>query len=175
MAIRRRKIESLIQHLLVQYQIEEAPVPVEKIAKANGARIFYQSLEDDMSGFLYRDQSQAVIGVNTHHAPARQNFTTAHELGHLLLHEQEQLHVDHGFRVRLRDDVSSQGTDEAEREANFFAASLLMPKEFLESDLAGIDDVDLLDDDFLHGLSRKYGVSTQALVNRLKNLGYIQE
>jgi Zn-dependent peptidase ImmA (M78 family) len=75
----------------------------------------------------------------------------------------------------LRDDVSSQGIDEAEREANFFAASLLMPKEFLEADLAAEDDVDLLDDDFLRNLARKYGVSTQALVNRLKNLGYIQE
>jgi len=150
-------------------------VPVEKIAKAQGARIFYQSLDNDMSGFLYRDKAQAVIGVNTHHAPVRQNFTTAHELGHLLLHDQEQLHVDHGFRVRLRDDMSSQGTDEAEREANLFAASLLMPKEFIEADLASEDYFDLLDDGFLQNLARKYGVSAQALVNRLKNLGYIQE
>ncbi len=74
-----------------------------------------------------------------------------------------------------KDDVSSQGTDVAEREANFFAASLLMPREFLAADLAGEDYVDLLDDSFLHELSRKYGVSAQALVNRLKNLGYIQE
>jgi Zn-dependent peptidase ImmA (M78 family) len=162
-AIRRRRIESLVQGLLATHKIKEAPVPVEKIAKAQGARIFYQSLDNDMSGFLYRDTAQAVIGVNTHHAPVRQNFTTAHELGHLLLHDQEQLHVDHGFRVRLRDDMSSQGTDEAEREANLFAASLLMHY------------FDLLDDGFLQNLARKYGVSAQALVNRLKNLGYIQE
>jgi len=31
----------------------------------------------------------------------------AHELGHLLLHDQEQLHIDHAFRVRLRDDLAS--------------------------------------------------------------------
>jgi Zn-dependent peptidase ImmA (M78 family) len=128
-----------------------------------------------VSGFLYRDKNQTVIGVNTHHAPVRQNFTTAHELAHLLLHDQEQLHVDHEFRVRLRDDVSSKGTDEAEREANFFAACLLMPRGFLEKDLAHREFVDLLDDDFLTDLARRYGVSTQALVNRLKNLGYIQE
>ncbi|MEA2878511.1 MAG: hypothetical protein QOF14_3707 [Hyphomicrobiales bacterium] len=175
MAIRRRRIESLVEQLLARHQINEAPVPVEKLAKAHGARIFYQALEDDMSGFLYRDKEQVVIGVNTHHAPVRQNFTTAHEFGHLLLHEQEQLHVDRAFRVRLRDDVSSQGIDDAEREANFFAASLLMPKEFIKNDLADEDDVDLLDDEFLRNLARKYGVSTQALVNRLKNLGYIQE
>jgi Zn-dependent peptidase ImmA (M78 family) len=175
MAIRRRKIESLVQETLARHQVRQAPVPVEQIAKAQGARIFYQSLDDDVSGFLYRDAVQAVIGVNTHHSPARQKFTAAHELGHLLLHDQEQLHIDRGFRVRLRDDVSSQGTDESEREANLFAASLLMPKEFLESDLAGEDFVDLLDDVFLQGIARKYGVSTQALVNRLKNLGYIPE
>ena len=175
MAIRRRRIESLIRDLLTTHKVSEAPVPVERIAKAQGAKIFYQSLEDDVCGFLYRDNSNAVIGVNTHHAPVRQNFTAAHELGHLLLHEQEQLHVDHGFRVRLRDDVSSHGTDESEREANLFAATLLMPKEFLEADLASEEYVDLLDDGFLFDLARKYGVSTQALVNRLKNLGYIQE
>src|ERR1700730_5767847 len=175
MAIRRRRVESLIEELLDRYDITEAPVPVERIAKAKGARVFHQSLEDDVSGFLYQDNEQTVIGVNTHHAPVRQNFTTAHELGHLLLHEQEQLHVDREFRVRLRDDVSSQGTDDAEREANFFAASLLMPKTFLEADLANEEYVDLLEGTFLHELARKYGVSTQALVNRLKNLRYIQE
>jgi Zn-dependent peptidase ImmA (M78 family) len=176
MPIRRRKIDALVQALLAENRITEAPVPVSQIAKAKGARIFVDSLEGALSGFLYRDKgAQAVIGVNTHHHSNRQNFTIAHELGHWLLHEQEQLHVDREFRVRLRNDVSSQGTDEAEREANFFAAALLMPKAFLETDLANEDYFDLLDDEFLRGLARKYGVSSQALVNRLKNLGYIQE
>jgi Zn-dependent peptidase ImmA (M78 family) len=175
MAIRRRKIESLVRDLLAEHNVSKAPVPLERIAKAQGARIFHQSLEDDISGFLYRDEAQSVIGINTHHAPVRQNFTTAHELGHLLLHDQEQLHIDHTFRVRLRSGASSEGTDEYEREANLFAATLLMPREFLESDLQNEDYVDLLDDDFLHGMARRYGVSVQALVNRLKNLGYIPE
>jgi hypothetical protein len=52
----------------------------------------------------------------------------------------------------------------------------MFPKpQFLEADIAGKEYVDLFDDQFLHDLSRKYGVSTQALVNTLKNLGYIQE
>lgn len=175
MAIRRRKVETLVESLLDSHNIAEAPVPVDVIAKAHGAQIYYQSLVGDISGFLYRESSHTIIGVNTHHAPVRQNFTVAHELGHLLLHEQEQLRVDRSFRVRLRDDKSSQGIDEDEREANLFAASLLMPKAFLDADLANRDDVDLLDDDFLRELARRYGVSTQALVNRLKSLGYIQE
>jgi len=175
MFIRRKKIESLVADLLAENGINEAPVKVDKIAKARGLRIVYDSLEADLSGFLYRDKKHAVIGVNTHHHPVRQNFTIGHELGHFLLHDEEKLHVDHEFRVRLRSDVSSQGIDLAEREANLFAASLLMPREFLEADLASEEYVDLLDDQFLHELSRKYGVSAQALVNRLKNLGCIQE
>jgi Zn-dependent peptidase ImmA (M78 family) len=175
MAVRRRKIEARVQTLLAENGVTEAPVSVSKIAKAKGARIYVDSLEGDLSGFLYRDKAQVVIGVNTSHAPARQNFTIAHELGHLLLHDQEQLHVDHEFRVRLRNDVSSQGTNAAEQEANFFAASLLMPRHFIEKDLANEEYVDLLDDNFLHDLARKYGVSSQALAIRLKTLGYIQE
>lgn len=175
MAIRRAKIRLLVNDLLNENAVKNAPVPVSGIARSKGARIFFDKLEGDMSGFLYRDSDQIVIGVNTVHSKTRQNFTIAHELGHLMLHEQERMHVDHEFRVRLRDDVSSQGTDDAEREANLFAASLLMPKEFLERDLQREDYIDILDDGFLRGLGRKYGVSTQALVNRLKNLGYIQE
>lgn len=175
MTIRRSKIQAMVEGLLAKNGVTEAPVPLMRIAKACGARIHVDSLDGDLSGFLYRDKKGAVIGINTHHSSARQNFTLAHELAHLLLHEQEQLHVDHGFRVRLRNDVSSQGTDEVEREANHFAASLLMPKKFIEKDLEEVDCVDLLDDDLLYDMARKYGVSTQALVNRLKNLGYIHE
>ena len=175
MAIRRRRIQLLVDELLSENAVDEAPVPVSAIARAQGARIYFDKLEGDMSGFLFRDAQQMVIGVNTIHSKTRQNFTIAHEIGHLLLHDQEQMHIDREFRVRLRDDVSSQGTDDAEREANLFAASLLMPKEFLKKDLSKEDYVDILDDAFLRGLGRKYGVSTQALVNRLKNLGYIRE
>lgn len=175
MTIRRKKIKALVDALLNENNIIDAPVPVAEIARSQGARIVFDRLEGDMSGFIYSDANQTVIGVNTVHAKTRQHFTIAHECGHLLLHEQEQMHVDHEFRVRLRDDVSSRGTDDAEREANLFAASLLMPKEFLDKDLEKEHYVDVLDDLLLRRLARKYGVSTQALVNRLKNLGYIQE
>ena len=165
----------MAQSLLEESGISEAPVSVTQIARARGARIFLDSLEGDLSGFLYRDSDQAVIGVNTSHSTTRQNFTIAHELGHLLLHDQEQLHLDREFRVRLRSGVSSQGTDLAEQEANFFAASLLMPRSFIERDLENEESVDLIDDDLIQSMARKYKVSAQAFAIRLKTLGYIQE
>lgn len=175
MAVRRRKIRELVETLLAEANVTHAPVPVWQIARAKGARIAVDSLQGDLSGFLYRDASQKVIGVNTQHATVRQTFTIAHELGHLLLHDQEQLHVDRSFAsVRLRDDTSSQGVDDAEKEANLFAAELLMPEKFLKLDLASHRMIDIHDESLIPVLARKYGVSVQALTFRLQYLGYIE-
>src|ERR1700676_3850839 len=70
------------------------------------------------------------------------------------LHDHEQLHVDRAFpTVRLRNDVSSQGVDDAEKEANLFAAEILMPERFLQHDLAGRSSLDLYDEDFIPQLA----------------------
>jgi Zn-dependent peptidase ImmA (M78 family) len=50
-----------------------------------------------------------------------------------------------------------------------------MPKRFLEADLQNEEFINVLDGDSLSELARTYGVSTQALVIRLKNLDYIPE
>jgi Zn-dependent peptidase ImmA (M78 family) len=76
--------------------------------------------------------------------------------------------------LNLRDSESATGEDNDEREANFFAAELLMPEEFLVRDLKGTD-LDMLEDEneFLWKLAKKYQVSAQALTFRLANLRYI--
>ena len=118
----------------------------------------------------------AVIGANKSHHPYRQRFTIAHELGHFLLHEGQDVHLDESrgaFRVNLRSPESARGEDNDEKEANLFAAELLMPAIFLEQDLQG-EDLDLLgDSEFLEKLAKKYKVSIQALTFRLAYLGYI--
>jgi Zn-dependent peptidase ImmA (M78 family) len=153
----------------------QPPVPVWEVARNSGARFAIESLDGDLSGFLYRDKDQKVIGVNTQHASVRQNFTVAHELGHLLLHDQGQLHLDRAFSTfRLRDQTSSQGVDDDEKEANLFAAELLMPHQFLRADLAGADALDLYDDNLIPKLADRYQVSVQALTFRLQYLGYVE-
>lgn len=175
MAVRRRKIREMVKTLLAKANVTEAPVPVWEIARTNGARIVPDSLDGDLSGFLYRDSFQVVIGVNTQHAHVRQNFTVAHELAHLLLHDQEKLHVDRAFpTVMLRNEASSRGIEDAEKEANLFAAELLMPETLLFQDLAGRSALDLHDDRYIPELAQKYGVSVQALMFRLQYLGYIE-
>ncbi len=179
MPIRSKYIRSLIDKLLLTHNIKSAPVRVDKIARELGADVIYQPSDDAVSGFLFRDYKQrsAVIGVNSEHHPNRQRFTIAHEIGHFLLHEYEGFHFDgtnQGFQLKLRDDKSSKGTDDDEREANLFAAELLMPKRFLDADITKITGLDLLDDDAdWKNLAVRYEVSVQALTYRLAYLDYI--
>lgn len=177
MAVRRKYIRSLVQKLLEKYILEEPPINVEQLAVQMGVAVQYKSADDKLSGFLLRDLSQhkALIGINADHPPNRQRFSIAHELGHLLLHEGERMHVDHQpfLRIQRRDETSSQGSSVAEKEANLFAAELLMPVRFIERDLAGVE-LNLFDDEQLSALAQRYEVSTQALTFRLAYLNYIQ-
>jgi Zn-dependent peptidase ImmA (M78 family) len=88
------------------------------------------------------------------------------------------VHLDEGraaFTVNLRNSESSKGEDNDEREANFFAAELLMPSKFLREDLDGME-LDLLGDNkILTELAKKYMVSLQALTFRLTYLRYITQ
>jgi len=175
MAVRRRLIRGLAEQLVVKSKTIKAPIPVERIARRQGIRIVAQPYEGNISGFYYRDKQQTVIGVNSEHHLHRRRFTIAHELGHYFLHKGllETVHVDREFQLKLRSDAASQGTDPDEVEANVFAAELLMPAGFIESDLQKMSGLDLHDESLLRGLAQAYRVSLQALLIRLTNLGYI--
>ena len=177
MAVRRKLVLQLVEELLEKFQIKRAPVDVESFAKSLHIQIKRDKVDPGLSGFLIRDieTGKALIGVNGAHPRYRQRFTIAHECGHYLLHMGETLHVDKerdALTVQFRDEDSSKGEDDGEREANLFAAELLMPAKFLRKDLK--EGEDLLDEDGLKKLAQQYDVSVQALTFRLANLGYIR-
>lgn len=161
------------EQLLEQAGIADPPVPVERLARRLGADLRYESFEGELSGLLFREAGRTIIGVNALHGTTRQRFTIAHELGHLLLHEHEQLHVDRDFRLRRRDERSSQAVDPGEIAANSFAAALLMPAFMLRRDLVD-HAVDLEGDDEVRRLAERYQVSLQAIIFRLTNLGLLE-
>lgn len=154
--------------------VEEPPIPIELLAHRLSAQIIYAPYEGDMSGILFRDADRTIIGVNAQHAKARQRFTIAHEIGHLILHTSKEFYIDRGFAVRLRDETSAQATDVEEIEANTFAAELLMPARMLKRDI-GERVLDFEGDDFISELAARYRVSLQAMTFRLTNLGYLKE
>jgi Zn-dependent peptidase ImmA (M78 family) len=169
-SLARRRADDLLR----RGRVRRAPVPVEKLAALLGARIVLQPFSEEFSGMVHRNRDgSAVIGINSSDSMHRQRFTIAHEIGHLLLHTDENLHVDKNFPIGLRNEISGKSVDENEIEANQFAAALLMPLKLIEIDIEpfiGKDDVLFV----IHKLAAKYRVSEQAMSIRLSSLGYVK-
>ena len=113
-----------------------------------------------------------MIGVNWLHHPNRQRFTIAHEIGHFVLHR-GGTYIDKGTYARFRDLESGSGTKREEREANQFAAELLMPRHLVET-LLQSQHLDPGDDGSLNRLAEEFEVSALAMSFRLANLGFLK-
>lgn len=100
--------------------------------------------------------AKAKIYINKDYSSERRRFTLAHELGHFILHpNQKKLRVD----IYDYSKDSQESIDETE--ANYFAASLLMPKEEFYR-MLNVSEGDIK-------LTAKYfGVSLSAVENRLQ-------
>lgn len=173
--MQRSQIANLAQDLVIAQRVNGPPVPIEAIVASQGLFIVQSSnSSSDISGFITYENSRTIIGVNSAHSETRQRFTIAHELGHYLLHpHSNQVHVDKRFHAQFRDSLSSKGTDKQEREANLFAAEILMPRFLLQNDLSLVSSFDLLEEETVRHLAKKYKVSYQSMLLRLTNLGYV--
>lgn len=138
-------------------------VPVDVMAAASklGVLVFAANLADKISGVLVRDPSYGsasgfVIFVDQNEPAYRQRFTAAHELGHFVLHKKSI-----GDRVEDNYLLRSEGmSNQQEKEANRFAANLLMPMELIEKEMASGNSS-------VSGLARKFQVSPTAMSIRL--------
>lgn len=144
------------------------PVDLGRIATLLDAEIRIVPLPEDISGILYRETERRIVMVNDAHSNVRKRFTIAHELGHLALHRGDKVHVDHEFRINLRDVRSGTAENVEEMEANAFAANLLMPAEWLWDALD--DGLDPGDDLAFTRLADRFQVSQQAVLIRVTAL-----
>ncbi|MES2724553.1 MAG: ImmA/IrrE family metallo-endopeptidase [Pseudomonadota bacterium] len=109
----------------------DIPVPVFEILDELGLGPDFDFLDDQVSGWIERRPNGSYgVTVNALHAPVRQRFTAAHELGHYIYHR-DLLGAGVGDTRAYR----AEGTrlpnaaiqPVHERQANSFAANLLMP------------------------------------------------
>ena len=157
--------------VLERLGIVEVPVPVEQIARRLGAQVAYEDFDGDISGMLFRDEGRKVIGVNSRHAPTRQRFTVAHEVGHLEMHKGQRVFIDRFVRVNMRDGQ----TNLEERQANAFAAELLMPRALVpdETERLLARHRDVTQPELVSTLAQRFQVSPAAMQYRLMNLGML--
>lgn len=165
-----RQIDAQAANFLRKFDLLSVPVDVEAVAERLGARVVFDDMEDDVSGFLLREKGVATIAINKQHHPNRQRFTLAHECGHLFLHahEGDRLWIDKTLFFR---DGSNTGDHFSEIQANQFAAGLLMPEQLLRESLGEegpVNDFDVV------RLAFRFQVSERAMTVRLVSLGLLQ-
>jgi len=142
------------------------PVDCEFIAKNLGIEVIGESMGDDFQACLYLSgKVKAIIYNSAVSVVGRLNFTIGHELGHYCLHR------NLGDRKCTLDDLDNIGStpphgQDIEREANLFAANLLMPPSDFRSHLIG----STADIELITALSARYGTSILATLYRLKEL-----
>lgn len=143
--------------------VDDAPVRLEPIMETFHVWMEQRDMPSELSGLVVFVSHTPVIVVNSResHAPQRQRFTAAHELGHVLLGHHDTFHVD----LDRSDGFPPDYNWRQERSANDFAAALLMPAPLLRQDIETTLRVSARD------LARKYEVSEQAMGIRLSTLG----
>ena len=159
----RHEPRQVASRLLKEMGIIQAPVSPEAVADYLKVPVYTWDFPDEISGMVVCERSRLCIGVNEAHPKVRQRFSTAHELGHLLLEGEQDMFVDFIGVEQVPHHADEALYLDQEKRANWFAADLLMPAPWLQNDFHehGAD---------LPLLARKYEVSQQALWFRLLSL-----
>lgn len=161
-----KRARGYVEQFLEAVRIDRPKVKLSEVAEHLGIKIHRMSWPDDLCGAIcIHDDGSATVGVNQHHHVHRQRFTAAHELGHFVLHADKSTQR-HDLVGSIFFRTHGTNADKIEREANEFAAELLMPHFMLKRDAE-----ELPEEDFTASfLAQRYGVSEQAMTIRLSKL-----
>ncbi|MEZ5337929.1 MAG: ImmA/IrrE family metallo-endopeptidase [bacterium] len=148
--------------LLDSQRITSPPVKVHEIAGFLGLNIkearWPQPHSNEIQGYLNWGTKEIVL--NAEDSFTRKRFTIAHEIGHVKLHEHD-LENDPDLGIMFRQNMREVNPDHREREANYFAACLLMPSNMVRRfySVMGIAD-----------LATMFIVSESAMSYRIESL-----
>lgn len=181
----QKQLEDVAEKVLQETGYDSVlPVDVETVAARKGLGVLPYDFGEEISGVLIVEGEKATIGYNVAFdgkvkRQSRKRFTIAHELGHYILnHQRVGAFIDtpsEYFTILYRDQNSSTGEFWQEREANAFAAALLMPRKSLLNEMQKIREDESVfslmgEGDVIEILAEKFAVSTQAMAFRLTNL-----
>ena len=127
--------------------------------------------EEKLAGFLFFAGHVGLAFVNADDILPRRRFTAAHELGHAVLHRDRMGRYLADTEITMRE--TDDATEEIEREANQFAAELLMPVEVCQARADELRREHNACPRFVlaYRLASELLVSREAMRYRLKTLG----
>ena len=150
------ELEEAARQVRRAFGMPSGPVPnVAEILEKHGILVIRLPLDTaDVDAFSlpFHDQPVVVLGTDKNDR-ARSRFDGAHELGHLVVHDDQ-----------------IWGVKEVEHQAHAFAAAFLMPAEDIRDELP-----DRADWPVLFQLKQKWQVSLAALLMRARTLGRMSE
>ncbi len=142
-------------HILRYYDVVNHTPNVMYVLEKLDVSLTFGSTEEGVSGVVVTVGRNAFMKISSSEPMIRQRFAAAHALGHLLIHDVSMGH----------EDIFTPGlpTSVMEREANVFAANLLMPEWMVRPavDQMGAD---------LTALAKRFVVSEDAMELRLRAL-----
>jgi Zn-dependent peptidase ImmA (M78 family) len=155
-------INAMASEILARHGVTQPPIPIKDIVEAEGvdvAFVRFGTLGKQVAGLTKFDEGR--IYVNAEDALNRQTFTIAHEFGHWNLHRSLFDVEPDKYQILLRTPTGQFNNDPLEKEANAFAAAILMPASMLRrlKEVAGVRQ-----------LAQLFAVSPAAMENRLKNV-----
>ncbi|MET8084130.1 XRE family transcriptional regulator [Micromonospora sp. NPDC005237] len=125
-----------------------------------GIDVAFEPLPAGLDGLSVSTDGFCLALVSSGISGTRQRFTLAHEVGHLIAGDSQDLRIDESVLGRRLPD---------EERANSFAASFLMPARALRAEVPRA----LIDEGAVAELLGTYGVSLDALAFRLHNIGIV--
>ena len=125
------------------------PVNLKIICEALGIEVYMMPCDAFGAVFSVKGDKKFLL-ANARLSQGRFRFSIAHELGHVLLNHEPLKHIFERRRPAV------------ERQADSFAAELLLPEQFLRGDCAGYT---------VPELAARYKVSRQSLQLQLNTLG----
>ncbi len=163
-----RRAEDLATEERNRLGLGDGPVrPLREVLEIEvGLRVFLLPLPSRIAGlFVIAEPLGGCLAVNSRHPAERRRWTMAHEYAHYLANR------DRAEVTRL----SYQRQPESEYFADAFAASFLMPRSGLSRRFHELKrrSADPVTPAMLVQLAHAYGVSLQALSDRLEELGII--
>jgi Zn-dependent peptidase ImmA (M78 family)/DNA-binding XRE family transcriptional regulator len=157
--IRRIAIE---ERRLLGFDDLEPIKNLERLLTSYNIKVLTPVLDFAINGlFIALSNDRYLIAINSDNPPSRRNFTLGHEYGHYLMHRSGSFQA---ICTGLENPDKLSGY---EKMANIFSAEFLMPIKSFNRFTRNEEAFAL----YLH----KYGVSREALVYRLVNLGLINQ
>ena len=174
----QNEVKRKAEEFCVKNGINSYPVEIVRICNENGLKVFEEYLESGVSGLIVVDdkvwnkyETDKFIIANLSESAARRRFTIAHELAHFVLHR-------NGNSLYAHRDMTNDGAVKSsiEKEANYFAANILMPEKLLKEKVEDIKNETwgiLPSFVLIREIADSFVVSESAAEVRLKQLGII--